>query len=68
MPTLAQRWVKQGEERGVKKGVKTGFNQGKKIEKVEIAKKLIKRGIDLNIIAESTGLPREEIDELAVQD
>ena len=80
MPTLAQRWVEQGEERGVKKGVKqgieqgiekgikTGFNQGKKIEKVEIAKRLIKRGIDLNIIAESTGLPREEIDELAVQE
>jgi predicted transposase YdaD len=68
MPTLAQRWVEQGEERGVKKGVKTGVNQGKKIEKVEIAKRLIKRGIDLNIIAESTGLSREEIDELAVQE
>ena len=72
MPTLAQRWVEQGEERGVEKGVeqgvKTGIKEGKKIEKVEIAKRLIKRGIDLNIIAESTGLPREEIDELAVQE
>jgi predicted transposase/invertase (TIGR01784 family) len=56
MPTLAQRWVE------------TGIDKGKKIEKVEIAKRLIKRGIDLNIIAESTGLPREEIDELAVQE
>jgi predicted transposase/invertase (TIGR01784 family) len=60
MPTLAQRWVEQG--------VETGIKEGKKIEKIEIAKKLIKKGIDLNIIAESTGLPREEIDELAVQE
>ncbi len=51
MPTLAQRWVKEG----------------KKLEKVKIAKKLIKKGIDLNIIAESTGLSRQEVEKMALQ-
>ena len=64
MPTLAQRWVEQG----IEKGIETGLKKGAQERNIEIAKRLIKRGIDLNIIAESTGLSREEIDELAVQE
>ncbi len=59
MPALAQRWVDQGKEVGLKEGQET--------EKIEIARKLIDRGIDLNLIAETTGLSRAEIDKLAVK-
>lgn len=50
-------WERTAEERGIK--------IGKKEEKIEIAKELIKNGIDMNIIAKSTGISREELEELA---
>jgi predicted transposase/invertase (TIGR01784 family) len=53
MATLAQRWLEQGEKIGLEKG------------KFETARELIKRGVDINIIAEATGIPREEIEKLA---
>jgi hypothetical protein len=34
---------------------------------MDIAKKLLKRGVDKNIIKESTGLPIEKIDKLVVE-
>ncbi len=40
---------------------KTGIEQGKKSEKLEIAKSLLKNNVDLSIIELSTGLSQEEI-------
>jgi len=53
MPTLADRLRKEGEKKGVKIG------------KLETARKLIARGVDINVIAEATGFPRQEIEKLA---
>jgi predicted transposase/invertase (TIGR01784 family) len=39
--------------------------QRKKEGKLETARELIKRGVDINIIAEATGFSREEIEKLA---
>ena len=50
----------KGEELGEKKGEK----KGKKNEKIEIAKKMKQKGMDIAIIIEITGLTEEEIKEL----
>lgn len=39
---------------------------GKKKKAREIAKKLLKKGVSIEIIVESTGLTKEEIEELAI--
>jgi predicted transposase/invertase (TIGR01784 family) len=39
--------------------------EGKKEEKLNIARELVKNGVDINIIARSTGLPLDKIEKLA---
>jgi len=51
MQSLAQRWLEQGIEEG----------------KIETAKELIKNGIDIDIIARSTGFSKKEIKKLAAK-
>ena len=53
-------WERTAEKRGIK--------IGKKEQKIEIAKELMKNGIDTNIIAKSTGISREELEKLATDD
>ena len=48
---------RKGEELGEKKGEK----KGKKIEKIEIAKKMKEKGMEITIISEITGLTEKEI-------
>ena len=57
MQTLGDRMRKEGIEIGEKIGIEEG--------KIEIARTLIKRGIDMNIIAEATGFPKGKIEKLA---
>lgn len=68
MPYITS-WERLGEKRGVKigeeRGVKIGEERGVKIGKRETARKLIERGIDIDIIAEATGFSRKEIENLA---
>jgi len=45
-------------------GFEEGLAQGSKNEKIAIAKKLLKSNIDINIIINSTGLTKEEIENL----
>ena len=47
---------RKAEERGIAKGEIT--------KGIKIAKELLKRGVDLNIISESTELPIEELEKL----
>ena len=58
----------KGEARGIAKGEKIGevrgITKGKEEEKREIAKKLKEKGIDIDFIAETTGLTKEEIEKL----
>ena len=49
---------------GKKVGIKDGLKKGEKNAKIEIAKKLLNKGIDINIIIETTGLSEEEIKKL----
>ena len=52
MQTLADRLRNEGKKEGKKEG------------KLETARRLIKRGVDMDIIAEATGFPRQEIEKL----
>jgi len=56
MPTLAQRWRDEGRQEGWQKGEKEG--------KMMTAKELIKRGVDINIIADATGFSIDELEKL----
>ena len=53
---------------GINKGIKEGVSQGRIIgmakEKVSMAKKLLKRNIDIDIILETTELTADDIDDL----
>lgn len=52
MPTIAQRLRAQGEKVGVH------------MEKIRIAKKMLKKGFDIETILEVTGLAGKEIEKL----
>lgn len=63
-----EQYIEDAENRGMKKGkeegIKEGAEQGKKDKAIEIAKKLLSKGIDINEIIEITGLTKEEIEKL----
>ena len=54
------------EQEGIGIGREEGIGIGREEERKEMAKRFIEKGIDLNIIAEATGLSREEVDALAL--
>ncbi len=51
-------------EEGREEGIEKGIEKGKKEEKLEIAKKLKKNGASIELIAATTGLPKNEIEKL----
>ncbi|MCS7073634.1 MAG: Rpn family recombination-promoting nuclease/putative transposase [Bacteroidia bacterium] len=63
--------IEQGIEQGIKQGIKQGIEQGKQIgskqAQIEVAKKMLKRGTPIQIIAEDTGLSIEEIQNLKLE-
>jgi len=54
-------WERIAEERGKKIGEEIGIEKGK----LQTARELIKRGVDIDIIVEATGFSREQIEKLA---
>lgn len=51
-------------QEGIEIGMKKGQELGKKAEKIEIAKKMIKKGMDIKVISELTNLSEEEIEKI----
>jgi len=60
--------LKEGREKGLQegreKGLQEGLKEGEKKAKIEVAKKLISQNIDIDIIVQSTGLSKDEIERL----
>ncbi|MBQ3690068.1 MAG: hypothetical protein II937_09485, partial [Bacteroidales bacterium] len=56
--------LKKGRAEGRAEGIAEGRVEGEKSKAVEIARNLKKAGIDINVIAENTGLLAEEISKL----
>jgi len=57
MRLLAERKEKAGLKVGEKVGIRKGVEKGKKTEKQEIAKQMLKKRIETNLIKDITGLP-----------
>ena len=55
----------RAEKKGIKKGIETGFEKGHKQSRKETALKLRQSGLDLDFIANITGLSIEEIEKLS---
>ena len=56
--------ISEAEERGIEKGIEQGIEKGKNTRNIEIAKNLLQKNIDINIISETTGLSKEEVEKL----
>ncbi|NEP15212.1 MAG: hypothetical protein F6K14_34595, partial [Symploca sp. SIO2C1] len=59
-----QQGIEEGIKQGIEEGKQQGIEQGKQQEKVNVARTFKQKGIDIETIAEATGLTREEIEEL----
>ena len=59
-----EKGTNQGIKQGLKQGLKQGIEQGMTTSKLEIAKKMIEKGIDKKSILEITGLNAKEIEDL----
>jgi len=60
-------WERRAEMKGREEGVVLGKKEGKIEEKTDIAKRLLRKGISLDIISETTGLSRPEIESLETE-
>ena len=54
----------KGLEEGEKKGIEKGREEGLKEKSIEIAKNMLKEGLDINLISKLSGLTVEEINKL----
>lgn len=50
-----------------KRGIKQGKEIGERKTKIETAKKLLKKDVDIKIISEATGLSEEELEKMKLQ-
>lgn len=56
--------VEEGLREGRERGMKEGLEEGKKQEKIEIAKNMLKKSMQIKDISEITGLTKQEIEKL----
>ena len=56
----------EGREEGLKEGKEEGLKEGEKKGKIEIAKNMLKEGLDVNLISKLSGLSVKEIEELNI--
>jgi predicted transposase/invertase (TIGR01784 family) len=54
-------YEQRGMEKGMEKGIEKGRKQGVELAKIDIAKKMLAKGFDIDAIHELTGLPIEKI-------
>ncbi|MBV4367978.1 Rpn family recombination-promoting nuclease/putative transposase [Erwinia phyllosphaerae] len=57
--------AEQLEQIGLKKGLKQGRTEGAKQAKLEVARKMLAGGLDLNMVRKMTGLPTKALKQLA---
>ena len=57
-----EKGIEQGIEQGIEKGKQQGLEQGKKDEQLEIARNMLVRGMDKELIMELTNISEEELD------
>jgi len=72
VPTWERRAEMKGREEGIALGKEKWFGLGRKEgaqdRNIEIARKMLKKGISLDIISETTGLSRSEVEALQAEE
>ena len=64
MLTTSQRIEQRGIQQGIQQGMQQGMQQGIQARNLEIAKQMLSRGLDIQLICEMTGLRKEEMSAL----
>ena len=59
-----EQGIEQGLEQGIEQGLEAGIAQGEASKALAIAKALKTKGVDIDIIVETSGLTKEEIEQL----
>jgi len=59
-----KRGLRKGRKEGIKKGRTEGIKEGKQAREKEIARQMLAKGLDINLISEVTGLTPSEISQL----
>ena len=54
----------EGREQGRQEGREEGLQQGRQEERIELARRFKQKGVDVRVIAETTGLTKEQIENL----
>ncbi|MDG7057435.1 MAG: transposase, partial [Wolbachia endosymbiont of Penenirmus auritus] len=54
----------KGRKEGKEEGIQIGHEKGRKEREIEVAKNLLKAGVSIDIIAQTTGLLKAEIAQL----
>jgi predicted transposase/invertase (TIGR01784 family) len=58
---LVKPHYEKGLQEGLQQGLQKGLEKGEFKAKIETAKKLIQKGIDIKIIMEATGLSKKDL-------
>ncbi|MCE2991970.1 MAG: hypothetical protein LW825_03495, partial [Candidatus Jidaibacter sp.] len=61
MSTAREEGLKEGMAQGIAKGIAKGIAEGEKAKALEVARKMLSKDGDANMISEFTGLSIEEI-------
>ncbi|KPC97342.1 flagellar assembly protein H [Geobacillus sp. BCO2] len=59
-----QQGIEQGLKQGMKQGMKQGRQQGIEEGKLDVVKRMLAKGYDVDTIHELTGLPMEKIERM----
>ena len=64
MDTAKRDGIAEGMEKGMKQGMKQGMEKGMKQRSLEIARKMLAKGMDAASVMEITGLSAEQMQQL----
>ena len=62
-----EKGMKQGMEKGMKQGIEKGMKQGLEQRSLEIARKMLAKGMDAASVMEITGLSAEQMQQLKAE-
>ena len=59
-----ERGIEKGIEKGLERGLKQGLEQGRYEGQLELIRKMLSRGLPLEVVSDATGLSSEELEAL----
>ncbi len=59
--------IEQGIQQGIQQGIEQGIEQGRAAEKAAMVKRLLQAGLDIQVIASSTGMNLDEVKKFSQQ-